>query len=191
MATESKWRLILAADVDTAEADILEWAGLSALWYGDDRLPLDFSVIDDVVAKCLAGRVDERELDGGAPGYASTVYRVFTNDPRKLKREMRARVNELLAEIAKRDNPLLAASVTEFLRIEAEALEGITTPGGYGNLARADGAKLRAALAEYPMLPADHAHRQAFLTQLAGELRSAVRDRVRTLADNLDRYSDA
>ena len=92
-----EWTEIASADDDMMESKMLRWSGCSELWE-EHQLGDEFNVIDDVVEMCDSAFVDAEEWDGGAPGRSGTWYVIQTDDPAKLKEQIRARIEELIEE---------------------------------------------------------------------------------------------
>ena len=92
-----EWTEVVSADDDMIESEILDWSGCTDLWE-EHELSDDFTVINDVVEMCDSAFIDAEEWDGGAPGRSGTWYVVRTDNPDKLKGQIRSRIEELIEE---------------------------------------------------------------------------------------------
>jgi hypothetical protein len=88
---------IICADVDTVGWEILEWGEVGGLWK-DSGLDERYGVLQDLVYWCPAIAVACEDVDGG-PGSSGTIYTVFVTDEEEARKELRERVEELIAKI--------------------------------------------------------------------------------------------
>lgn len=95
MTTAKLWKEIASADDDVIAGNLLDWSGLSERWsrYDMDRF---YDFVSDVAENCDHIEIDREEWDADLPGRSGTWHVVRTNDSRQLKKEMRARVTELI-----------------------------------------------------------------------------------------------
>lgn len=95
MTTKKSWRKIASADDDVIAGELLEWSGLFERWvrYDMDRF---YDFVSDVAEYCDHIEIEREEWDADLPGRSGTWHVVSTNDARQLKKEMRARVSELI-----------------------------------------------------------------------------------------------
>jgi hypothetical protein len=91
-----KRKKVASADDDVIAEEILEWSGCEELW-NEHELDEEFSVVEDVLERCMAAEVNTRNWDGGAPGRSGVWHTVWTTDPDALKTEIRARIEALIA----------------------------------------------------------------------------------------------
>lgn len=95
MTTKTSWRKIASADDDVIAGELLEWSGLFERWgrYDMDRF---YDFVSDVAEYCDHIEIEREEWDADVPGRSGTWHVVRTNDARQLRKEMRARVSELV-----------------------------------------------------------------------------------------------
>lgn len=84
---------------DDSEIDgmILDWCGITGLWDEHD-LSDDYSVANDVLDDCHSADYWTREWYGGGPGLSGVWYEVYTPNPALFIRQVRMKVQALLAE---------------------------------------------------------------------------------------------
>lgn len=148
------WQVIVDADDDEIEAQLLHWAGLEALWSTSETNRSRSNLVDDVVEHCLAVEIVRETWDAGAPGRSGVWHTISTNDPEGLRAEMRERVEQLLSGgtterrgVAQLPSPRTPAEFADRLYEEALRVEGQRGPAGYSGLYKADVQRLRAAAA--------------------------------------------
>ena len=89
------WELVVSADDDTVESDLLEWSGLEAVWercqerWARNDLEWDYDFLSEVVEACSHAFLEREEWDGGAPGRSGVWHCVGTDNPAALRRELR------------------------------------------------------------------------------------------------------
>ena len=99
-----EWIEVASADDDMIGGVILLWSGCGDVW-DEHELDDEFSVLDDVLETCRHASVDSEVWEEGMPGQSGTWYTVHTDDPDALKREIRARVKGLIAELSEPGSP--------------------------------------------------------------------------------------
>lgn len=92
-----EWIQIASADDDMIAGEMLEWSGYSELW-DEHELGDDYSFVDDVLELCENVFIETEEWDADSPGMSGNWYTITTADPDKLKVEILARIEELIAE---------------------------------------------------------------------------------------------
>lgn len=88
---------IAYAGDDEIVDEVLTWSGCSDLWKKHD-LAAEHDLIDDVLEWCSSAEIDAEEWGQGDRGRDGLWYTVATEDPDKLKAEIRARVMKLVEE---------------------------------------------------------------------------------------------
>ena len=80
--------------------ELLTWSGLSELWQEHGLLG-DYDFLRDVAEHCDCIDISTEQWGGDAPGLSGIWYSVTTRDPSRLRKEMRSRLENLIAEKSK------------------------------------------------------------------------------------------
>jgi hypothetical protein len=92
-----EWVEIASADDDMIAGTVLEWSGLFDLCV-EHELDLELDLVSDVLDLCDHAMVERESWDAGAPGRSGVWHVVLTDDPERLKVEIRTRIEEFIRE---------------------------------------------------------------------------------------------
>lgn len=93
-----EWMTLFEADDDQIEALVLSWSGLWNLW-NENELFMDNHFIVDIVELCSNVEVITEAWDEGMPGGSSVIFKINSNNPDALKKELTERVVALLEKV--------------------------------------------------------------------------------------------
>ena len=153
--SESTFVVIVRADDDMVESEILTWSGLRETWRKHEKALAHLNVISDVLEWCPSAEIQEEEWDGGAPGRSGVLHTISTRSPERLKAEMENRITELAEKIRPkraspnaRDRPMTLQEIARFLVAQAKEIDSLKAPAGYGELPKAIATRLTLAASE-------------------------------------------
>lgn len=147
MSNKDEWKNVCEAGDDTIDYEILSWANVIDLWESHDNHD-KFSVVNDVLTKCSSVDVIKEEWDGGMPGQSGVFFEIESNNPDRLKEEIKIGINELFAPPPKLSSNKVKIGectsieeVVTLLKSKSEYLKRMRTPPP-GGMPQTDAKKL-------------------------------------------------
>lgn len=138
----SEDQLIIEADDDAVNWEIIAWADIQDIWESNERILNNINLVIDVIPSCVNAEIDSEEWDGDFPGRSGVFYKIYSCNPEALKEEIKYHILEIIsqktfsktAKIYQQPNIKTAHQIVDLLMAEAAYFRNIRGPAGYSGM---------------------------------------------------------